>query len=96
MATPLRISIFNSIGLSFVCVYVIWCVFTFDLFFYFYFIYALACVYPVHACMFDIDESSHITSLFVIYRFGMHTYGNFRLGGALIAYPMTFSEGLKL
>jgi len=39
--------------------------------------------------------SSCITSLFIIYRFGMHTYGNFKLDGGVIAYPMTFSQGLS-
>ena len=36
-----------------------------------------------------------ITSLFVIYRFGMHIYGNFRLSGGVTTYPMTFSKGFK-
>jgi hypothetical protein len=39
--------------------------------------------------------SSCITSLFVIYRFEIHTYGNFRLVRGVEAYPMTFSQGLS-
>jgi hypothetical protein len=35
--------------------------------------------------------SSYITSLFVIYHFGMYTHGNSRLGGKVAVYLMTFS-----
>jgi hypothetical protein len=40
--------------------------------------------------------SSCITSLFVIYRFGMHPHGSFRLGEGVTVYPITFSQYLSL